>query len=147
VSLFEKCFTPYESYLTDIIFKELDPKDKSELQVIIAIISCYEGHSSILPLVETLLTELDYNEESNRMISHALFQTGVTSGEYGHANALKQKLEDIKPWLSNENDNVVKFATLYSESLKKYIEQEIKRVDERVALEKHKYGVDDDSVE
>ena len=81
------------------------------------------------------------------MISNALFQTGVTRGEYGHANALKQKLEDIKPWLSNENDNVVKFATLYSESLKKYIEQEIKRVDERVALEKHKYGVDDDSVE
>jgi hypothetical protein len=141
-SLFKKCFSPFEPQLIDVVLENLDPLDENELKLILALVKSYEGHASILPMVRRLLKEIECNEANIQDISHALLGTGVTSGEYGYANALKNKLEDIKTWLEDEHVNVVKFAYQYSAYLKGSIEAEIKRVDERVALEKHKYGAD-----
>ncbi|PWK50940.1 hypothetical protein [Pleionea mediterranea] len=69
--------------------------------------------------------------------------TGVVRGEYGIADAYKNKLLDISPWMNDNNANVVKFAHQYTKLLEDMIESEVKRVNERVALEKHKFGVDE----
>jgi hypothetical protein len=141
-SLFKKCFSPFEPRLIDVVLENLNPMDENELKLILAMVKSYEGHVSILPLIRRLLKEIECNEANIQDISHALLGTGVTRGEYGYANALKNKLEDIKPWLNDDHANVVKFAYQYSAYLKGSIEAEIKRVDEQVALEKHKYGAD-----
>jgi len=141
-SLFKKCFSPFEPRLIDVVLENLNPMDENELKLILAMVKSYEGHVSILPLIRRLLKEIECNEANTQNISQAILSTGVTSGEYGYANALKNKLEDIKPWLKDDHVNVVKFAYQYSEYLKDSIEAEIKRVDEQVALEKHRYGGD-----
>ncbi|PHR54867.1 MAG: hypothetical protein COA47_14705 [Robiginitomaculum sp.] len=142
-SLFKKCFSPFEPRLIDVVLENLNPLDQNELKLILAIVTSYESHTSILLLVQRLLKEIECNEANIQNIKNALLNTGVTRGEYGYANALKSKLEDIKPWLENEHANVVKFAYKYSAYLKETIEVEIKRVDEQVAIEKHKYSVDE----
>ncbi|ROR27787.1 hypothetical protein EDB67_101260 [Vibrio crassostreae] len=139
-SLFKKCFSPFESQLIGVVIENLNPLNENELKLILAMIKSYDGHTSILPLVKRLLEEIEYDEANIQDISHALLNTGVTSGEYGYANALKGKLKDIKPWLEDDHANVVKFAYQYSAHLKELIDAEIKRIDEQVALEKHKYG-------
>ncbi|MGF1755556.1 hypothetical protein L4C33_18400, partial [Vibrio makurazakiensis] len=139
-SLFKKCFSPFEPQLIDVVIENLNPLNENELKLILAMIKSYDGHTSILPLVKRLLEEIECNEANIQDISHALLNTGVTSGEYGYANALKGKLEDMKPWLEDDHANVVKFAYQYSAHLKELIDTEIKRIDEQVALEKHKYG-------
>lgn len=142
-SLFKKCFSPFEPQLIDVVIENLNPLNDNELKLILAIVNSYDGHTSILLLVKRLLKEIECNEANIKNISYALLNTGVTSGEYGYANALKSKLKDIKPWLENDHANVVKFAYQYSAHLKNLIDAEIKRVDEQVALEKHKYGGDE----
>jgi len=141
-SLFKKCFFPFEPQLIDVVLGNLNPLDENELKLILAMVESYDSHMSILPLVRRLLKEVECTETNIQNIRRALLNTGVTSGEYGYANALKNKLEDIKPWLEDDHANVIKFAYQYSECLKESIEAELKRVDEQVALEKHKYGVD-----
>jgi hypothetical protein len=142
-SLFEKCFSPFEPQLIDVVLDNLNPLDEKELKLILAMVQPYAGHASILPLIKRMLKEIECNKKNVQDISHVLINTAVTTGEYGYANALKGKLEEMKPWLEDENANVVKFAYQYSAYLKDSIEHEIEIVDERVALDKHKYGVDD----
>ncbi|MEZ8990481.1 hypothetical protein FCV82_09640 [Vibrio breoganii] len=139
-SLFKKCFSPFEPQLIDVVIENLNPLDENELKLILAMIKSYDGHTSIFSLVKRLLKEIECDEANIQDISHALLNTGATIGEYGYANALKGKLEDIKPWLEDDHVNVVKFAYQYSAHLQELIDTEIKRIDEQVALERHKYG-------
>ena len=142
-SLFKKCFSPFEPQLIDLILEFLNPLSEEELKLILAIIESYEGHASVLPLVKRLLKEIEYDEEKAQWIIDTLLSTGVVTGEYGFANAYKSKLEDVKPWLKDEHVNVVKFAHQYCDLLKEMIIKEVKRSDERVAIEKHQYGLGD----
>ncbi|MEC4089357.1 hypothetical protein [Pseudoalteromonas rubra] len=143
VSLFKKCFLPFEPPLIDILLENFDPLNENELKFILAIVKAYNGHASILPLVKCLLKKIECNEANVQDISNSLLNTGVTRGDYGYANVLKGKLKDMAPWLEDDHANVVKFAYQYSAHLNERINAEIKRVDEQVALEKHKYGVDE----
>lgn len=142
VRLLKKCFSPFEPHLIAVVLENLNPLDENELKLIIAIVMTYEGHTSIFPLVRRLLKEIAFSEINMNNIKQSLLNTGVTSGEYGYAYALKNKLEAIKPWLEDEHTNVVTFAYQYSNFLKGSIEVEIKRVDEEMAIEKYKYGGD-----
>jgi len=142
-SLFKECFSPFEPQLVDLILEHLTPSLDGELNLILAIVSSYEGHISILPLVKRLLMEVEYDEDIGRRINSSLISSGVVHGEYGIADAYKRKLEDISPWLKDDHASLVKFAHQYTDLLKRMIEDEIKRVNERVAIEKHKFGLDD----
>jgi len=143
VSLFKKCFSPFEPHLVDLILKYFTPSIDEELNLILAIVSSYEGHLSILPLVKRLLKEIEYDEDVARRINGSLISTGVVHGEYGVADAYKGRLEDITPWLKDDHVNVVKFAHQYCDHLKVMIEEEVKKVDEQVVIEKHQYVLGD----
>jgi len=142
-TLFKKCFSPFEPQLIDLILEHLTPTIDKELNLILAIVSSYEGHLSILPLVKRLLKEIEYDENNVSRINDSLISTGVVCGEYGFADAYKRKQEDISPWLKDNHVDVVKFAHQYCEILERMIKKEVKRVDERVTIEKHKYNVVD----
>jgi hypothetical protein len=139
-SLFKKCFFPFEPRLIDMIIQFLNPLITEELKLILAIVKSYEGHLSVLPFVKRLLKEIEYDNERVQWIMNSLLNTGVVCGEYGMSDAYKSKLEDVKPWLNDGNVNVVKFSHQYSDLLKEMIREEVKRTDERIAIEKHRYG-------
>jgi hypothetical protein len=142
-AIFQKCFSPFQPQLIDLILAHLNPTIEKEMNVILAIITRYEGHSSVLPLLKRLVTAVTLDDEGVRLFNSTLLSTGVVSGEYGFVDAYKNKQADIESWLSDENPRVVAFACQYKELLGRMIEDETKRVDEFVALEKHRYGADD----
>ena len=142
-SLFKKCISPFQPEMIDLVLEQLNPTEENDLLVLLAIVKCYEGHSSILCLIERLLPSVELNENLAKRINSSLLSTGVVSGEYGFAEAYKRKIADIEPWLENDNTNVVEFAKQYVDLLNRMVEEEVRRTDERVALEKHQYGVDE----
>ena len=62
-------------------------------------------------------------------------------GEFGFAEAYERKIEEIKPWLTNENERVRKFSADYVTSLKNQAKSERHRAEEDIELRKHAYGV------
>jgi hypothetical protein len=142
-SLFKKCISPFQPEMTDLMLEQLDPTAEDNLLVLLAIVTCYDGHSSILCLIKRLLSTVKLNENLTKKINSSLLSLGVVSGEYGLAEAYKRKIADIEPWLTNDNRNVVEFTKQYVDLLNRMVEQEVRRTDERVALEKHQYGVDE----
>ncbi|HEY9029771.1 MAG TPA: hypothetical protein VIM93_00270 [Kangiella sp.] len=139
-SLFRKCFQRFKPDHVGLILGIFDPKKDSDFQIIIDICDSYHGDSSILPLVREVIANTTIDSERHNKLFNSLLNTGVISGDYGRVKALEKKVNDISSWETDSNQNVVDFAERYTEILKERIENEIKRVEERIAIEKHIYG-------
>ena len=59
-----------------------------------------------------------------------LITSGVVHGKFGITN--NYKLENIKPWLDDNEVNVVKFAHQYIKILDSIVEDEDKRVEKKL---------------
>ena len=57
------------------------------------------------------------------------------------AQAYERKIEEIKHWLTDENDRVRKFSTDYVTRLENQAKSERRRAEEGIELRKHAYGV------
>lgn len=140
--LFRQCFSQFTPDLIKLLFAELEPSNGEHLKILLAIVSSYEGDASIFPLVKKILVTCSFDDELYRRINGALITSGVVHGEFGIANNYKNKLENIKPWLDDNEVNVVKFAHQHIKMLESMIEDEVKRVEEQIAIEKHQYGIE-----
>jgi len=112
---------------------------------VLGVLRNYDGDSRIQEVCKELVKILpDESSLLNETII-ALQSTGVVRGEYGLVEAYKKKIEEIKPWLDEPNERVKHFAKNYISILEKRIEEEKKRVDESIVLDKHQYGTNEES--
>ena len=81
------------------------------------------------------------------MVSMILRNTGVVTGEFGFAEAYEQKIEEIEPWPSDENERVRNFAADYVAGLENEAKSERRRAKEEIELRKHAYGVREEDAE
>jgi len=142
-SIFKKCIYPFPPGLTDLVLEIIDPIDEPNINLLLAIVTCYEGHSSILVLVKHFLSDAELSSGQIEQMNNSLLNTGIVTGEYGISEAYNQKIRDIESWLIDENINIVNFAIQYIDLLKKLVDNEIKRTSERISLEKHRYGLEE----
>jgi hypothetical protein len=138
-NIFPQLTPPFESELKRIALQ----KTEKDILFVLAILRGYDGDLSIYNLAKMLVQELPSNNDYENEIMIALESTGVVGGEFGFANAYKEKRDLIEPWLSDSNEKVRAFASKYSEMLTRQIEHEIKRAEESILLRKHEYGSDD----
>jgi hypothetical protein len=115
-------------------------KEKKKIIGALEVLDAYQGSSLIDDLCKEAIKESRGNKNIKNIVGRALYQTGVVTGEYGFRDAYKHKLERIKNWLKDENKHVKNFAREFSDSLKKAILREEKKVqEEQMRLKK---GVD-----
>lgn len=74
-------------------------------------------------------------------VAIALQSTGVVTGEYGVVEAYERKKQEIKDWLSDPHETVQEFARWDTTGLEQMIVAERKRVEEAVALRRHRWRV------
>lgn len=60
-------------------------------------------------------------------------------GEFGFVEAYERKVEEVRPWLNEDDTKIVKFAEWYIEGLSRNIESERARAEEQLALRKHNF--------
>jgi len=109
---------------------------------VLGILRNYDGEVRIQEICKELVKILpDEGSMVNETII-ALQSTGVVRGEYGFAEAYENKVKEIEPWLDDKDERVRNFAKNYTSILKKQIQEERERSDERIALLKHQYGGD-----
>jgi hypothetical protein len=115
--------------------------NKSDAEFVIGILRNYHGETFLHDICRELVVS---NYEDKSLISEVtfvLYSTGVVTGEYGFAEAYARKAQEIKHWLSDENQSVRKFAESYIEMLMVEEARERKNSDESIELRKHKFGV------
>lgn len=117
--------------------------EERDLHFVMAILRNYDGNPVIQNLCKEIVKLLPDDDSLSNELCIILQSTGVVSGEYGFVKAYKKKINEIQPWLEDENSKVQEFAQNYIARLEKRIEYEQKRADEDITLRKHRYGVGD----
>ncbi len=73
-------------------------------------------------------------------VSIAIMNTGVTSGEFGHADALETRKAIVQSWLTDENKKVAIFTKDLIDKLDASIKSGRARAQESIELRKYQYG-------
>lgn len=122
------------------LLNKIRSKEKNKMVGALEVLDAYQGSPAIDDLCKEAIKESKGSKKIKNIVARALYQTGVVTGEYGFRDAHKHKLERINKWLKDKNKHVKNFAREFSESLKKSISREEKKVlEEQMRLKK---GVD-----
>lgn len=116
--------------------------EKDDLLFVLAVLRNYDGNPVIQNTCKDLVKLSPKGDSIVNEVDITLRSTGVVSGEYGFVDAYEKKIDEIKPWLTDDSSVVREFAKRYISDLRKTIESERKRADEDIALRKHLYGAD-----
>jgi hypothetical protein len=76
-------------------------------------------------------------------VSRVLGAMGVVTGEFGFAEGLREKREQLEPWLEDDREPVRTFAARHIHELDNETAAEQGRAESELALRKLEYGAPD----
>ncbi|MES1146920.1 MAG: hypothetical protein ABUL52_00850 [Solimonas sp.] len=135
-SIFKKIQPDFESELLRLVAND----DQQDIEFVLAILRNYKGEEFTHGVAKALISKLPPESKMLNEVAVALDSTGVVWGEYGFAQAYEQKIEEIRPWLDDNNERVRAFTKTYLSDLERMAAEERKRADESIELGKHRYG-------
>jgi len=131
---------PFEAKLLELV----RTGKKQNIKFVLSVLRNYQGESFLHGICREIITTLPKNDDLDRVVLTVLHSTGVVVGEFGFAEAYERKIEEIKPWLNDENEKVRNFAAGYVASLETKTKAERRRAEEDIELRKHTYGVNEE---
>ena len=103
---------------------------------LIHVINAMDGiHGADLEFCLKIVGKTD-NQKIHRMIGGIIYSIGTVSGEYGIADAYRDRIKSLEAYKKSKNKRIKKFATDMITSLLKSEEDERKRVAEEIQLRK-----------
>ncbi len=132
----------FEAKLLDLVHAG----EKQDIEFVLSVLRNYEGEPFLHGICRAIVAKLPEKDELLTTVEIVLESTGVVMGEFGFAQTYVRKMEEIKPWLSDENELVRNFASSYVKALEERSEYERLRAEESLALRKHTYGVREEKV-
>jgi len=138
--LLKNIFPEFPLEFRDELLALIREGGERNLDVVLAVLRNYEGQPFIHDVCKAVIKAVPIDSEYRTEVAIALESTGVVAGEYGLAEAYERKIKEIKDWLTDPDEKVQEFARWYSSNLEQRIVGERKRVDEEIALRKHRYG-------
>jgi hypothetical protein len=95
-------------------------------------------------VLKRIITRFPNNENIRTGVVISLENTGGVMGEFGFANALRDKLEIVRKWQTDTRPEVRAFAEAHIQSLQLRIADEQRRAEERKALRELEYDQGDE---
>ena len=114
--------------------------DRGAQEFVIDVMSNYDGASVAFIVLKELVAVLPADDVMLRSVRSALGETGVMHGEFGRRDAIIAEHEQLKAWLADERDAVVKFAETSLKSLDNAIAAAQQGAEADIAMRKLSYG-------
>lgn len=134
---------PFEAKLLGLV----RTGERQDINFVLSVMRNYQSEPFLHGICKEIVATLPRNDELNRVVLTVLYSTGVVVGEFGFAEAYERKIEEIKPWLNDENEKVRKFTADYVAGLENQAKSERRRAEEEIELRKHTYGVREEKAE
>jgi hypothetical protein len=135
-NIFPKFSETIEAELINITQKNT----KDDHLFVLAVLRSYDGQDFIYNVCKELVSLLSEDDELLKEVAFAIMSTGVVSGEYGFADAFRDKSESINTWLEDENPKIQNFARKLIDDLTDTAARETERADEEIAIRKIRFG-------
>ena len=130
----------FEEPLSSTLLNLVEGADADDLAFLASSLGGFKGRAELLPVLRAILASDAANGEVESVVSRVLLETGVTSGEFGQAQAYQGKADQLRPWLEDGNDRVAKFAAREMHTFQMTANSENRRTREIIALRKLHYG-------
>jgi hypothetical protein len=135
----------------DFFAKELIAMTRTDsirdVEFVLAVLRSYDGQGFLHDVCRAAVEALPADHPSLSEVYAVIYTTGMTSGEYGLAEAYDTKAKNLSPWLDDPSDKVKRFAKEAIAALTATSGDERRRADEEIELRKHKFGVADEKAE
>lgn len=107
---------------------------EADAKFILAVLENYHGEETTHEILKRLLVRFPKDERVRTGVVISLESTGVVMGEFGFANALRDKLEMVRKWATDSRPEVRAFAEDEMRSLELRITDEQRHAEGRKAL-------------
>jgi len=112
---------------------------ETDVSFILAVMENYHGEETTHEVLKRIVIRFPHDDNIQTSIVISLESTGVVMGEFSFANALRDKLEIARSWLTDPRPEVRAFAERHVRSLQVRIASEQRRAEERKALRELEY--------
>ena len=129
----------FEEPLSSTLLDLVEGADADELAFLASSLGGFKGRAELLPVLRAILASDAANEEVERVVSRVLLETGVTSGEFGQAQAYQGKADQLRPWLEDDNSRVAEFAAREIHVFEMTANSENRNTREQIAMRKLEY--------
>lgn len=119
--------------------------DEEKITFVLQLLERFEGTPETQPLYKAMVARLPTDSQLLQSVSTGFNATGVVSGEFGMAEAYKERLAAVHLWLEDGNEKVRSFAKAQTAQLERMIAAEQRRAEEDLELRKRNWGTGPDN--
>jgi hypothetical protein len=135
-SIFPRFSPEFETELLELVREG----GEQNYRFVLGILRNYKGDIFIHRLCKEIVKAIPADSPLRSEVAIALETTGVVSGEFGMAEAYDRKRLEVLEWLTDPDERVRDFAKSYIDDLEHMRDDERKRAEEDIALQKFRYS-------
>ncbi len=132
---------------TEALLRVIQAGGELEVSFALAILANYRGTAATHPVLREIVARCADDERKMKVVANALNSTGVVSGEYGFANAWRERRQSLSEWLTDERPRVREFATQHIAKLDLMIADEQRRAEAGRAMYEREFDEPDGAVD
>lgn len=118
----------------------IETGSKESIEFVLALLERFDGSAETRPLYKAIISKLPIEDPLWSSVRVGLEATGVVSGEFGMAEAYKERREAVTPWLQDADEKVRRFAKTHVAQLDRMIASEQRRAEEDLEARKRSWG-------
>jgi len=118
----------------------IDAGNVDDLAFVVEVLERFEGAEEAQPIYKSIVAKLPIDDPLLKAVSVGLNGTGVVTGEFGMADALKARRAAIAPWREDPDEKIRRFADMQVKQLERMIAAEHKRAQEDLGRRKREWG-------
>jgi ppGpp synthetase/RelA/SpoT-type nucleotidyltranferase len=132
---------------TEALIRVVQAGGDSETSFALAILANYQGAPASHQLLREIVAKSADDEGKMKLVANVLNSTGMVSGEYGFANAWRERKQSLSEWLSDERPSVREFAAQHIRKLDLMIADEQRRAEAGRAMYEREFEVPDNPLD
>ena len=118
----------------------IDAGNVDDLAFVVEVLERFEGAEEAQPIYKSIVAKLPIDDPLLKAVSVGLNGTGVVTGEFGMADALKARRAASAPWREDPDEKIRRFADMQVKQLERMIAAEHKRAQEDLERRKREWG-------
>jgi hypothetical protein len=138
-SAFPNCMPEFSSALATLV----ETGDEAAADFALEVLQNYTGNTTTHPVLKQIVAKYFNDDTKIARVRISLDNTGVVSGPFGYAEALRAKKASLDSWLTDERPKVKTFAEKHLRELDAMIASEQRRAESNIEMRKRDFDGDD----
>jgi ppGpp synthetase/RelA/SpoT-type nucleotidyltranferase len=135
-------FPDLSSGVDTLLLARVDSGKEERIAFVLAVLAAFEGRAAVYPVLKSVVASLPPESPLLHTARQVLFESGVVTGFYGHADLMSERKSLMQTWLKDRNDRVVSFARDMVSTLDQAETAETRGADATMAARRLAYGED-----